>query len=270
MTMSQSHFSGMAEVNGTKLYYEVAGTGHPLVFIPGFTLDTRMWDDQFEYFAQYFQVIRYDMRGFGKSAVPTEQVYSHVADLKALLDHLEVRQPHLVGLSKGGAVALDFTLTHPQYVHALVLIDTVLAGYNWSAEGEARDDEVWEKAREGGIPAAKESWLTHPLFAPARRQPAVAARLAKIVEDYSGWHFIHHNHEQDLEPPAAQRLHEINAPTLVIVGELDLPDFRGIAELLSRMVPHVQKVVIPDTGHMSNMEAPGQVNEAIFHFLHAR
>lgn len=167
--MKRSVSQGMADVNGTRLYYEIGGTGHAVVFIPGFTLDTRMWDDQFEHFARQFQVVRYDMRGFGKSAVPTEAVYSHAEDLKALLEHLGIRQAYLVGLSKGGAVALDFTLTYPGYVKALVLLDTVLPGFDWSAEGRARDGLVWEAARQGGIPAAKRSWLTHPLFAPAQR-----------------------------------------------------------------------------------------------------
>ena len=265
--MSQSNFSGVAEVNNTQLYYEVAGAGFPVVFIPGFTLDTRMWDDQFETFAQSYQFIRYDMRGFGKSAVPTDKVYSHVDDLKALLDHLGLNQIFLVGLSKGGAVAIDFTLTHPQYVKALVLLDTVLGGFDWSAEGEARDGLVWEKAREGGIPAAKESWLAHPLFVPAHRQPNVAKRLWQIVEEYSGWHFVNHNHERDLDPPAAMRLDEIKIPTLAIVGQYDVPDFLNITELISQKIPGVQKIVIPNVGHMSNMEAPKQVNDAILQFL---
>src|SRR5215210_3813779 len=139
--MNGSSSKGMAEVNGTKLYYEsanIAGTGHAMVFIHGFTLDTQMWDDQFEYFAQQFQVMRYDVRGFGKSDVPTEELYSHVEDLKALLDHLEIRRSYLVGQSMGGGVAIDFALTHPEYLNALVLIDTALAGFEGSAEGAAR------------------------------------------------------------------------------------------------------------------------------------
>jgi pimeloyl-ACP methyl ester carboxylesterase len=265
--MNRSQINGMANVNGTQLYYEVAGAGQTVVLIPGFTLDTRMWDDQFEHFAKQYQVIRYDMRGFGKSAVPTDEIYSHVDDLKALLDYLEVKQSHLVGLSKGGAVALDFTLTHPGYVKGLVLLDTVLPGFDWSAEGEARDGLVWEEASRGGIPAAKKSWLTHPLFVPAHRQPEVAKRLAQIIEDYSGWHFVNHNHEHDLNPPAAKRLHEIDVPTLAVVGEYDIPDFLKITELISQQIPHAQKAVIPNVGHMSNMEAPEQVNDAILQFL---
>jgi 3-oxoadipate enol-lactonase len=265
--MNHSSSQGMADVNGTRLYYEVAGTGHAVVFIHGFTLDTRMWDDQFQYFGNEFQVVRYDMRGFGKSAVPMGDEYSHVEDLKALLDFLEIKQAYLVGQSKGGAVALDFTLIYPGTVNALVLIDTVLLGFDWSAEGEARDGLIWEEAGKGGIPAAKLSWLTHPLFAPAQRQPAVAARLAQIIEDYSGWHFVNHNHEHDLNPLAAKRLREITIPTLAIVGEYDLPDFLNVTNLVSQEVPQTRKIIIPNVGHMSNMEAPDEVNRAMFEFF---
>lgn len=226
-----------------------------------------MWDNQFIPFAQHFQVIRYDMRGFGKSALPTDEIYSHVDDLKGLLDQLGVQQAHLVGLSKGGAVALDFALTYPQRTRALVLIDTVLGGFQWSPEAAARDGLVWQRAREAGIPAAKESWLTHPLFAPAQRQPAVKARLARIVDEYSGWHFVNANPEQALEPPAAQRLPELRMPVLAIVGEYDIPDFLQITELVRQQVPAARKTVVPGVGHMANMEAPEKVNDAVLQFL---
>ena len=255
------------DVNGTRLYYETGGSGQAVVFLPGFTLDTRMWDDQFLPLAQHFRVIRYDLRGFGQSALPTDETYSHVDDLKALLDRLEIQGACLVGLSKGGAVALDFALTYPQRTAALVLIDTVLGGFHWSPEAAARDGLVWQRAREAGIPAAKESWLTHPLFVPAQRQPAVAARLARIVDDYSGWHFVHDNPERALEKPAAQRLRELRMPVLAIVGEEDIPDFRQIAEMVHQQVPGARKAVIPGVGHMVNMEAPEQVNDAVSAFL---
>ncbi|WKZ48796.1 MAG: alpha/beta hydrolase [Anaerolineales bacterium] len=265
--MNNTSSQGVVEVNNARLYYEIDGKGPTIVFLPGFTLDTRMWDDQFEYFAKRFQVVRYDLRGFGKSSVPTTDEYSHVEDLKALLDYLKIEHAYVVGLSKGGAVALDFTLTYPKMVDALVLIDSVLHGFDWSAEGEARDGLVWEEAAKGGIPAAKRSWLTHPLFTPAQRQPAVAARLAQIIDEYSGWHFVNHNHEHNLRPPAAKRLHEIAIPTLAIVGQLDLPDFLNITDLIAREAPHVKKITIPNVGHMANMEAPEEVNRAIDEFL---
>lgn len=265
--MSHTTSQGLAEVNGTRLYYELAGTGAAVVLLHGFTLDTSMWDDQFQHLAGEFQVLRYDLRGFGRSAVPAGEEYSHVEDLKALLDLLKLEHVRLVGLSKGGAVALDFTLTYPETVQALVLLDAVLPGFEWSAAGTARDRQVWEAADQGGIPAAKRSWLAHPLFAPAHRQPAVSARLTRIIENYSGWHFVNRNHEQNLLPPAAERLGEISIPTLAIVGEYDLPDFLTITNRIGQELPHAQKLVIPQVGHMSNMEAPHAVNQAISEFL---
>jgi 3-oxoadipate enol-lactonase len=207
------------------------------------------------------------MRGFGKSALPAAEAYSHIDDLKALLDRLDVSHACLVGLSKGGAVALDFALTDPQRTRALVLIDTVLGGFPWSPEANARDELVWRRAREGGIRAAKESWLTHPLFAPALRQPAVATRLQQIVNEYSGWHFVNANPERGLEPPAAQRLGELRMPVLAIVGEHDLPDFRRVTELVCQQLPQAHKLVVPGVGHMANMEAPEQVTEVVRAFL---
>jgi 3-oxoadipate enol-lactonase len=259
----------MLQVNDTHLYHEEAGDGPAVVLIHGFTLDTRMWDDQFLPLAQGFRVIRYDLRGFGRSAVPTDAPYFHVEDLRALLDELEIQQAHLVGLSKGGGVALDFALTYPQRALSLALIDTVLGGFSWSAEGSARDAQVWEAARAGGIPAAKASWLAHPLFAPALRQPAVAARLTQIIADYSGWHFVNANPEQSLTPPAAQRLPELHLPVLAIVGEHDLPDFVQITERIGRETPHARMLVAPGAGHMANMEAPAVVTQALLDFLHA-
>src|SRR5690242_14712282 len=101
---------GFAEVNGTRLCYEVAGSGHPLVLVHGFTLDKSMWDDQFSIFAERYKVIRYDLRGHGKSAVPGAEGFYHADDLKGLLDHLGVGRAHLIGLSLGAAIVTEFTL----------------------------------------------------------------------------------------------------------------------------------------------------------------
>jgi len=106
--------AGFAEVNGTSLFYEVAGTGNTLVLIHGFGVDSRMWDDQFETLAQYYRVLRYDARGFGRSALPTSSGYTHQTDLKALLEHLEIASANILGLSMGGGVAINFALAYPE------------------------------------------------------------------------------------------------------------------------------------------------------------
>lgn len=262
--------SGFADVNGTRLYYQTAGSGEPLVFIHGYTLDTRMWDDQFEVFAQRYRVIRYDVRGFGKSALPDANAYAHPDDLKALLEHLGIQQAHVVALSMGGGIAVDFALTYPRMVRTLVLVDAVVGGWHWSEEDTQRTRLVNEAAAAEGIPAGKQSWLTHPLFVPANEQPAVASRLAQMVEDYSGWHFTHDNPAQSPHPRAIKRLEQVTAPTLVILGERDTPDFHGMADALATRVPNARKVVLPGAGHMSNMEVPHAFNTAVLGWLAER
>jgi len=106
-----------AHVNNTELYYEVAGSGHPLTLIHGMLLDRRSWDDQFNVFARQYQVVRYDMRGWGDSAqAKAEQPFSPRQDLLSLLAYLNINTTYLLGLSGGGALALDFTLEHPDKV----------------------------------------------------------------------------------------------------------------------------------------------------------
>lgn len=249
-----------------RLYYEVTGTGPPVILLHGFSVDTRMWDAQVAPLAQAHTVIRYDRRGFGRASLPVAP-YSHVADLQILLDQLQVTSAALIGLSRGGSVALDFTLAYPARVEKLVLVDSVLGGYRWSDELRALDQAVWETARTQGIAAGKAAWLAHPLFAPAFEQPAVGEHLRTMVNDYAGWHFVNRDLEQRPQPPAAQRLHDIHCPTLIVVGERDLPDFQRIADQLHAGIVGAQKVTLPGVGHMANMEAPTRFTEVVCTFL---
>jgi pimeloyl-ACP methyl ester carboxylesterase len=258
--------SGFAEVNGARLYYEMAGSGRPLVLVHGFALDTRMWNDQFQIFAQQYEVLRCDLRGFGKSSLPAE-AYGHAADLKALMAHLDIQQADLIGLSLGGMVVVDFALSYPESVNHLVTVDGLFGGFHWSTEWDTRTGLVWEIAREKGTPAAKESWLDHPMFQPIREKPEKAARLNQMVADYSGWHFVHEDPRMSLKPPAVLRLNQINVPTLVILGERDLPDFHHMADEMARQIPNARKTVLPNVGHMSNMEDPDGFNKSVLAFL---
>jgi len=120
--------TGFVETNGTTLYYEMKGKGHPLVLVHGGYMDRRMWDDQFSIFSQNYQVIRYDIRGFGKSALP-QVPYADWQDLFNLLTFLEVEKTYLLGLSLGGVIALDFTLMYPEMVDAIILVGPPVPGY---------------------------------------------------------------------------------------------------------------------------------------------
>lgn len=258
--------TGMAPVPGGQLYFEEAGSGPPVVLIHGFTLDTRMWDDQFAALAARHRVIRYDLRGFGRSSLPTGP-YVHADDCVALLSHLGVQQADLVGLSAGGRVALDTVLKHPTRVRRLVLIDTFVGGYVPTQGYRDSFGAMIAAARGGDVAKARQLWLSHPLFAPAAEQPAVRERLQRMVQDYSGFHWSQANPEVPLAPPASGRLAEVRAPTLLLTGQRDIEDVQTQARLLERGITGLRSVTLPGVGHMSNMEAPAAVNRALLAFL---
>ena len=118
--------TGFAEINGARMYYEVAGAGATVTLIHAGIADTRMWDAQFAALAGRYRVIRYDQRGYGQTTAPT-MPFSRVDDLEALLDQLGVERTALIGCSMGGTLALDYTLTHPEQVTALVTIRAIRA-----------------------------------------------------------------------------------------------------------------------------------------------
>lgn len=258
---------GFAEVNGTRLYYEVAGTGTPVLLIHGFTFDARMWDQQFEALAEHYQVIRFDLRGFGRSAVPHGEPYTFPADIKALLDFLGIDRAVVAGLSLGAGVAVDFALGHPQMVRALVLASPTLGGFPWSGETGGHWEEVRAVAQLGDVDDARAAWLDGPLFRSAQRSAEVTARLREMVEGYSGWHWLNDDTHEPYDPPAIERLDEIAATTLVLVGEHDVPDFHYVTEILTNGVRNARWAVVPDAGHMANMEAPEAFNRALLDFL---
>lgn len=261
--------SGYADVNGTRLYYEAAGAGHPLVLIHGYTLDSRMWDDQFDTLSQKYRVIRYDLRGFGKSACPSPgQKYCHTEDLKALLGYLKVSQSYVMGLSMGGGIAVEFTLEHPEMAQALIPVDSILGGFSYSDEFSAIFNELLTKFSEEGLGPAKKVWMGCQLFKPIFELPEAASQLSTMVSDYSGWHWSTNSDAmQSITPAAIERLGEIDVPVLVVVGGRDMSDLLNIARVMERDIPDARLAVLEGVGHMSNMEDPGSFNREVLSFL---
>jgi pimeloyl-ACP methyl ester carboxylesterase len=258
--------SGLAEVAERVLYYEVCGEGEPVVLIHGGNLDRRMWDDQFQLFASDFRVIRYDVRGFGKTEAPTKP-FSCVKDLRSLLEALKVPKAHLVGLSLGGRIAIDFTLEHPAMVKSLVAVGPGLSGFEWPAESEKRFWEMARLARDQGPEKAVEAWLNDPYMLPAMEQPALAKRIRRLALDNTASWLANPLLERPLNPPAIKRLGEIRVPTLIVVGDRDVPEIQAIVKILENGIPHAKKVVIAGAGHMVNMEKPDEFNRAVLGFL---
>ena len=259
--------AGYAEINEAKIYYEIAGSGVPLVLVHGFSLDRRMWDDQFAFLATEYRVIRYDVRGFGNSTDVPVQPYSYPDDLMRLMDHIGIEAAHLVGLSMGGAIVVDFAVEHPERVLSLVPVDAPLDGVEWLTNFGTRVGIAARLANQIGMDSALDLWLEDELLAPAMNNSDCAAALEEIIRDYTGWHWTSGAKSLSRDTHTSELLNTIVSPTLVIVGEHDLIDFHAMGDVMAEGIDGAHKVVIPNIGHMSNMEDPVAFNALLHGFL---
>jgi 3-oxoadipate enol-lactonase len=249
-------------LDGCDLYYEVEGDGVPILLIHGLALDARMWDDQVAALRDVARVMRYDTRGFGRSGRDPDVTYTHAGDAWALLDHLGVDRVVLVGLSMGGRIALETALVAPERVRALVVMDAVVDGVDWDPESAKGMAAIRPALETGGPPAASEVWLAHGFFTPARRDPIVAARIESMAADYRWLDWTAHD-PHGPQPTLIDKLASLTVPTTVVVGALDVPCFLEMAGVLAERIPGARKVVVPDAGHMVNLEAPEAINQVL-------
>jgi pimeloyl-ACP methyl ester carboxylesterase len=258
---------GFAPVNGARLFYEVRGKGEPVVLIHGGQLDSRMWDDQFDRFAKRYRVLRYDVRGYGGSR-RGDRPYSDAEDLAALLDYVGMPKAHLVGLSLGGRIALDFTLFRPTRVTSLTLSGPGLAGFDTTfTEDDARMFVILMAARDEGPEKAAELWLRDPYMATAMEHARLAPRLRLLARENTHEWLANPFLQRSPRPPAAKRLAEIKAPTLLLIGGRDTRRSKGIVAALAKGIVGSKKVEFPKAGHMLNMEEPEAFNRAVLEFL---
>ncbi len=259
---------GSVYINGTDIYYETLGQGSPLVMIHAGLLDLRMWDEQFWALAEHYQVIRYDLRGHGRTAMPVSRTFSHADDLSELLEYLEIDKVALVGLALGARVALDFTLDNPGTVTSLVLAAPFIGGYdNISPEQEMRDEELARVITNGDQQELLQFWLIEPAFPQPRDRPVVYQHFRQMLDDHDFQDYLNPARERHLSPRAIERFDEVHVPMLVIVGDQDKLEVGAMAELLEAGVVDVQLVTLRGTGHFVNMERPQQFNRLVDTFL---
>ncbi len=271
---SRSDFvSGYAESDGAKIYFESAGTGAAIAFIHAGVADCRMWDPQFELFARKFRVIRYDLRGFGKSEMP-DGLYANRRDLRNLLQHLGVEKAALVACSMGGATAIDFALESPERVTAIVPVGAGVSGWNqWSDAMIRHFGEFMRLAKNGDLERAREMdaklWLDGPSRDPSRINPSYRERARQLHKDnFSLTRLLHP--EEEIKPPALGRLGEVKAPTLVMVGDSDAPEVIAVADRLAADISGAKRVTIRDAAHLPNLEHPDEFNGIVMEFLTSR
>lgn len=265
--------TGYLEFNGAKLCYEVAGSGPALVLIHAGIADSRMWDVQFAEFARHCRVVRYDTRGYGRSR--TEPVeFSNREDLAALLDHLGIERATVVGVSRGGQIAGDFTLEYPHRVSGFVPVCAGLSGFDYDSAPDAAalelDEAAWaaQQAKEWDRCADLnvQLWVDGP-GQPAGRAPAAARELVRQMTYDNITQHLGDEKPKVLDPPAAGRLDEIQVPTLVIIGALDTRDSVAVADALAAGIAGAQKVVFENAAHVPSLEDPARFNAVLLEFL---
>jgi len=271
MTVNKTQ-TGFAIVEKAKIYYETAGSGTPFVMIHAGVADSRQWNNEFAYFASDHQVIRYDMRGYGKSE-PVDGEYSHMNDLISVLETLDVNEPAIVmGCSMGGSLAMDFALTHPSRVKALIMVGSGPSDLKLDVPMPEKFSEV-EKAYEADdldLAAEIETqiWFDGAGRTPEQVNPAMR-RLAYEMNRNALSHEAKELGKQlpDIETPAFDRLGDLNLPVLVIVGAHDVPYIRAAADYMNDNIPNVQKVQIADAAHLPNMDHPDEFQGTVKDFL---
>ncbi len=272
--MSNSHAlpagPGVAEVNGARIAYDVAGSGHPLLLLHAGIGDRRMWEAQVPAFAARFTVIRFDARGFGETRKPPLP-YSPVEDVIALLDHLAIARAHLVGVSMGSQTAIETAVIAPERVSALVAV-AARTGMPVSPALRAGWDRVNELFEAGDVAGAVEYELRMWIDGPDREPGEVDPTMRERVREMNAALFARDDEEGDeieIDPPAAERLSDITAPTLIVYGDKDILDVRDAAGPLAAAIPGARLAVIPDAAHLPQMEQPELFNEIVLNFLDA-
>ncbi|MGZ3522397.1 MAG: alpha/beta fold hydrolase [Vulcanimicrobiaceae bacterium] len=227
---------GYAAVNATHLYYEIAGRGSPLVLIHGLDLDARVWDGQFEAFAEHHRVIRYDVRGFGRSFPPTSAEFRHADDLHALLEFMEAPKAHMLALCMGGRIAIAHALLYPDATLSLILVDSSLDGDPWTAVSTSD-------------------------------AAGIRAQLNRLAAQYSGWGWMNEHAATEIGRSVNDRLHEIRMPVLVISGERVPPNVQRVSDILALGIHDARKVVMKGAGHLCNVERAQAFNSIVLSFL---
>jgi 2-hydroxy-6-oxonona-2,4-dienedioate hydrolase len=261
--------SGFIEANNTKFYYEMDGSGFPLVFVHAGIADNRMWNEQFHVFAEKYKTIRYDRRGFGKTKMVAGDFSLH-GDLYEVLKALDIKQAIFVACSQGGKTATNFTLEHPEMTKALVLVGSALGGFEFNGESPKQEAEIEEAEAAGDLERVNELEIQVWIDGQGRTPDQVDPKVRELAKDMN-WIALQTpqdlGNEIPLDPAAVNRLSEIKVPTLVVIGDRDTNWAQAASDFLAKNIPNAKKIVMNNVAHLPNMEKPEEFNEHVKIFL---
>jgi 3-oxoadipate enol-lactonase len=253
-------------------WHEVSGSGPAVVLLHEGIADSRMWLHQLPVLEPELTVVRIDQRGFGRSPLPPDR-FSRVHDVVSVLDELDLERATVVGASLGGRVALELAGAHPERVERLVLVAPGLGGHEWSERVKRVMEEEDEAYEAGDLDRAADLNVRLWVDGPGRGPDAVPSEVRELVRTMQREAF--ELPEPDPlpesvwpEPPVEGRLAELAMPTLVVVGDEDVPDMLEIADRLAKEIPGARKVVVRDAAHMLPLERPQDFNRVLLDFIH--
>ncbi|HEX2993703.1 MAG TPA: alpha/beta hydrolase [Anaerolineales bacterium] len=265
--------NGFFDLEDGRLYYELAGDGFPLVLSHAAFLDSRMFDEIWEPLAKHFCVIRYDMRGYGRSS-PVNGPLCRRADLAQLLAYLDVTQAHLVGCSNGGQISLDLALEQPGLVSSLTLVDSTPSGFELQGAPPRYIYEMFDAVQSGSVERGSELqiriWLDGEYREPEQVDPELRKKALEMnrVSVIPKTFLVADTQPVDpLDPPAVIRLEEVKCPVLIVAGSLDHPEVLRAADEMSARLPHARKVTLDGSGHVPSYEQPELFVQQLLEFL---
>ncbi|MVN75068.1 alpha/beta fold hydrolase [Hymenobacter sp. HMF4947] len=259
-------------VADSQLYVEESGHGPVLLLLHGGLLDHRQWAPQVRAWSRHFRVLNCDMRKHGLTHDGDSTVLSSDA-LATVLDSLHAPTAYVLGHSLGSVAALDLALAYPQRVRRLVLAAPGLIGYDLNHDSVlVANSRLEDAARQrhdtlSYIEYFVRSWVDGPHRQPAQTPPALRARATQLVRQNLTRHQWATHLKFSYEPTPRQRLAEVQAPTLVLVGSLDMQDILTISQELGQRLPHVRRVVLPGAAHLLNLEQPQRFTREVQAFL---
>ncbi|SEO06897.1 CubicO group peptidase, beta-lactamase class C family [Mucilaginibacter gossypiicola] len=257
--------------DGATLYYEETGKGEPLILLHGHSFDCTEWDPQFFALAKKYRVIRYDLRGYGWSSMPSEsQKALHADDLKSLMDQLHIARAHIVGLSLGGFIVTDFLTLYP----GRLLSATMASGdifdvpgpskpwTNSEAVAQREKIKIWQ-AR--GVQKSKQEWFNALTKRGGKNIESLRVPVWNMIYKWEAWQPQHLEPRFLLGNEAESRLisQKIDVPVMVLTGEFDA----NHPDKLLTILPGAKQVIVPHAGHVSNLENPNGFNQKILDFL---
>jgi pimeloyl-ACP methyl ester carboxylesterase len=254
-------------VNGVTIAYEDQGTGAPIVFLHAFPLNRTMWTQQAAVLSRQFRTVSIDLRGLGESDAPfwRYSMEQYVRDIQALLTFLRIEKALFVGLSLGGYLEFALYRMHPELIRGLVLADT-------RAEADKAEQIQWrfnlaQRTAAQGPSAVIEDMLPK-LLAPARydRDPALVAKVRAMLSAAPVPGIIGALTAIAERPDSTDLLPGIAVPAMVIVGADDVLTTTADAERIAQGIAGAELVVLPEAGHLSNLEQPDRFTEAVERF----